>query len=88
MSCTHPVTGEATCHCARCHYYFTSPSAFDLHQHLTDGQVACSDPASLRKKDGSPRMEVKRRTREGFGVWGTTDSRERPWEALRAYSRA
>lgn len=71
MSCTHNFgTGLSTCHCARCHETFTSITAFDMHQHLLLGDIACVNPAVLTKRDGSPALAVIRQTPDGSPVWG------------------
>ncbi|MQB01953.1 MAG: hypothetical protein GEU78_17080 [Actinobacteria bacterium] len=60
--CGRQWTALDECHCAACHRHFSSISAFDVHQRArTDKdlrvKVTCRDPSTVRKKDGSPRLE-------------------------------
>lgn len=74
--CSFPP-GLSVCHCARCHRSFTSSSAFDLHQRLTEDGLVCLDPADLKRKDGhTPVFALYK------GLWGQYDKRGRPWRTL------
>lgn len=52
--------GRAGCVCAACHRSFTSPSAFDKHQRISDGLV-CLDPSDVG---------LVARDKNGITVWG------------------
>lgn len=54
--CGATWTGKSTCHCGGCHRTFSSLSGFDRHQTALPEHpwVVCRDPATMRKKDGSP----------------------------------
>lgn len=75
MSCNHEVTGTSMCHCAACHQFFTSVSAFDLHQRLqvSDGRgtVICLQAAYARNKSGGLIFKSVRTTARGYTVWGS-----------------
>lgn len=51
--------GNLVGHCSGCHRSFQSEEAFDRHQTVRDGRVACRDPASMTRADGSPLYEVR-----------------------------
>jgi hypothetical protein len=60
-----PLGGKA-CHCASCHRTFTTVTAFDMHRY----EFACSDPAGMTRRDGSPALAVIRKAKDGSPVWG------------------
>lgn len=75
--------GTTEMHCVTCHRQFGSPHSCDRHQRagrttyvyddeghvLWDEQapMLCSDPATLRFKDGSPKFMLEER--QGREVW-------------------
>ena len=61
------------CKCGGCGRTFSSLSTFDAHQRSTPvaPYVECLDPATVTKKDGSPRFRL------ASGVWKSHDANPR-----------
>lgn len=54
--CGREWTAKQEAHCAGCHRHFSSDSAFDAHISVDQAGSVHHDPATLRKRDGSPRL--------------------------------
>jgi hypothetical protein len=62
--------GNRTGHCCTCHRTFSSEEAFESHR-TPDGPTLCVDPATLLKRDGTPRWETFIDS-AGCEVWRST----------------
>lgn len=60
----------ARCECAGCGRLFTGVTPFDKHQRIAGGGIACADPETAVRRDGSPRFGVWDRLPDGRPVWG------------------
>lgn len=59
--------GERYGCCAKCGVAFVGQTAFDAHLRFEGGDVEHLDPATVRRKDGSARLE--QRTIKGGKAW-------------------
>ena len=79
--CHRTWGGKAEVHCPTCHAHFSKYSTFDMHLRVAKrGEVVeCRDPATVRKRDGSPVL----RPVDGAGGVTWAWPRERPeyWRA-------
>lgn len=57
--CAWNQRGNETGHCSQCHRTFDSTEAFDWHQTVGERGMICRDPATILKKDGSPKYESR-----------------------------
>ena len=73
-SCGATWGGRQACHCAGCHRSFTGESSFVRHRR----DLQCVDPATARRKDGSPAFELNAR-----GQWATAQT-EKQKDRMRA----
>ena len=67
-TCNRTWTGLAEAHCTSCHRHFTTASAFDLHRVGPTDTRHCTDPTTLTRGDGAPKLTVT--PRKSGEVWG------------------
>ncbi len=57
-TCGREWTGHSEAHCASCCAHFTSDDAFDAHLTHPGSDEDYYDPATLTRRDGSPRFKL------------------------------
>jgi hypothetical protein len=80
--CEREWSGLKEAHCATCCAHFTSDRAFDRHLNPLDAEEPCSDPATMKRRNGKPLFESIER--KHGPTWKFKDDRVHPFAVSHA----